>query len=159
MRQARIAVAAEVALEDAAVLGAVEHRAPGFQFADAVGRFLGVQLGHAPVIQVLAAAHGVGKVDLPVVAVVHVAHGRRHAAFGHHGVRFAEQRFGDHADLDAGGRGFNGGAQAGAARADDQDVVFMNVRYSAILKDSPVRPDAHRAHPHVEVGEADRRTG
>ena len=77
VRQARIAVAAEVALEDPAVLGAVEHRAPGLELADAVGRFLGVQLGHAPVVEVLAAAHRVGEVDLPVVAVVDVAHAPR----------------------------------------------------------------------------------
>ena len=89
VRQARIAMAAEVALQDAAVLGAVEQRAPGFQFAHAVGRFLGVQLGHAPVVQVLAAAHGVGEMDAPVVAIVHVGQRGRDAAFGHHGVRFA----------------------------------------------------------------------
>jgi hypothetical protein len=38
------------------------------------------------------------KVHAPVVAVVDVAHGRRHAAFGHHGVGFAEQRLADQAD-------------------------------------------------------------
>ena len=101
VRQARIAVAAEVALQNAAVLGAIEQRAPGFQFAHAVGRFLGVQFGHAPVIQILAAAHGVGEVDAPVIAVVHIGQRGRHAAFGHHGVGFAEQRLADHADLDA----------------------------------------------------------
>ena len=122
--QARITMAAEIALQNPAVLGAVEHRAPGFQFADAVRRFLGVQFGHAPVVEVLAAAHGVGEMDAPVVAVVDVAQRRRHAAFGHDGVRLAQQRFADQPDLDARRRGFDGGAQTRAARADDQDVVF-----------------------------------
>ena len=96
--QARILVAAEIALQDAAVLRAVEHRAPRFQLADAIGRFLGVQLGHPPVVHVLAAAHRVGEVDLPVVAVVDVGQRRRDAALGHDGVRFAEQRFADKPD-------------------------------------------------------------
>ena len=60
MREPRIPVAAEVSLKDAAVLRAIEQRAPGFELAHAVGRFLGVQLGHAPVVDVLAAAHRVG---------------------------------------------------------------------------------------------------
>ena len=101
VREARIAMAAEVALQNAAVLGAVEQRAPGFQFAHAIRRFLGVQFGHAPVVQILAAAHGVGEVDAPVIAVVDIAERRGDAAFGHHGVRFAEQRFADHAHFHA----------------------------------------------------------
>ena len=88
-------MAAEIALQDAAVLGAVEDRAPGFEFVHAVGRFLGVQFGHAPIVEILAAAHGVGEVDAPAVAVVHVAHGGGDAAFGHDGVGFAQQRFAD----------------------------------------------------------------
>ena len=123
VREARIAVAAEVALVDAAVGRAIEHRAPGLEFADAIRRLLGVNLGHAPVVHVLAAAHGVGEVHLPAVAIVVVRHGRGHAAFGHHGVRLAQQRLADQADRDAGVRGFNGRAQARAARPDHQDVV------------------------------------
>ena len=96
-----IAVAAEVALQDAAVVRAVEERAPGLQLAHAVGRLLGVQLGHAPVVEVLAAAHRVGEVDLPAVALVDVGQRRGDAALGHHGVRLAEQRLADQADLDA----------------------------------------------------------
>ncbi len=73
VRQAGILVAAEVALHDAAVLGAVKHRAPGFEFAGAVGGFLGVQLGHAAIVEVLSATHGVGEVHAPVVAVIDIA--------------------------------------------------------------------------------------
>ena len=124
--EARITMAAEIALENFPVLRAVKHRAPGFEFVNARRGFLGVQFGHAPVVDVLAAAHRVGEMDLPVVAVIHVAHGRRHAAFGHDGVRLAEQRFADQPDFDAGRRGFDGRAQARAARADDQHVVFKS---------------------------------
>ena len=120
VRQPRIAMAAEVALQDAAVFRAIEDRAPGFEFAHTLGRFLGVQFRHAPIVQILAAAHGVGEMDAPVVAVVDVAHRRRHAAFGHHGVRFAEQRFADHADFHARAGRFDGSAQTRAARADHQ---------------------------------------
>ena len=65
--QPRVLVAAEVALADLAVLGAVEQRAVGLQLPDPVRRLLGVQLGHPPVVEELAAAHGVAEVDLPVV--------------------------------------------------------------------------------------------
>jgi hypothetical protein len=50
-----------------------------------------VQLGHPPVVDVLAAAHGVGEVHAPVVAVVDVRERRGHAAFGHHRVRLTEE--------------------------------------------------------------------
>ena len=102
VRQAGIAVAAEVALQDAAVRRAVEDRAPGFELADAVRRFLRVDLGHAPVVDVLAAAHRVGEVHLPVVAVVDIRQRRGDAALGHHGVRLAQERLADQADRDAG---------------------------------------------------------
>ena len=92
VRESRIAVAAEVALENPPVFRAIEHRAPGFELPHAFGRFFRVELRHAPVVQVLAAAHRVGEVHAPVVAVVDVAHRRGHAAFGHDGVRLAEQR-------------------------------------------------------------------
>ena len=77
VRQARIAMTAEVALVDAAVRRAIEHRAPGLELAHAIGRFLGVELGHAPVVHVLAAAHRVGEVHLPAVAIVDVGHAPR----------------------------------------------------------------------------------
>ena len=91
--EARITMAAEIALRNLAVLGAVEHGAPFLKLVDARGRFLGVQFGHAPVVDVLPAAHGVGEMDAPTVAVIDVGHGRRHAALRHDGVGLAEQRF------------------------------------------------------------------
>ena len=59
------------------------------------GASLRVQLGHAPVVDVLAAAHRVGEVHPPAVAVVHVGQRGRDAALGHHGVRLAQQRLAD----------------------------------------------------------------
>jgi hypothetical protein len=123
----RVAVAAEVALEDAPVLGAIEDRAPGLELAHPFGRLLGVQLRHPPVVEVLAAAHGVGEVDLPAVAVVDVRHRRGHPALGHDRVRLAEQRLADEPDGEAGGGGLDRRPQAGAAGADDDDVVLVGL--------------------------------
>ena len=159
VRQPRIAVAAEVALVDPAVRRAIEDGAPCLELAHAIGRFLRVDLRHAPVVDVLPAAHGVGKMHPPVVAVVVVAHGRRHAAFRHHGVSLAEERFADQTDRDAGvGCGLDRGAQAGTTRPDDQDVVGMGrVCIRGILETDPfrieIRPDPHRAEADVNVGE------
>ncbi len=124
VRQPRVAVAAEITLENFPVLRAVKNRAPGFEFMDARRGFLGVQFGHAPVVDVLAAAHRVGEMDLPVVAVVHVAQRRRHAALSHDRVRLAKERFADQPDFHARRRGLDGRAQTRAARADDEHVVF-----------------------------------
>ena len=66
-----VAVAAEVALGDQAVVGAVEQRAPLLELDDPLGRLLGVQLGHPPVVEHLPAAHGVAEVHLPVVLGPH----------------------------------------------------------------------------------------
>ena len=65
--------------------------ASAIPFADASGRFFGVEFGHPPVIDVLPAAHGIGEVNLPVVAVIHVRQRRGNASFGHDGVRFAKE--------------------------------------------------------------------
>ena len=89
MREARIFVAAKIPLQNAPVFRAIEDRAPGLELTHPRGRFLGVQLGHPPIVDVLPTAHGVGKMDLPVVAVVHVGECGRDPALGHHGVRFA----------------------------------------------------------------------
>ncbi len=95
VREARVLVAAEVALADPAVRRAVEEGAVGLELPDPVGRLLGVQLGHPPRVEELAAAHRVAEVHLPAVLAVDVAHARRDAALGHDGVRLAEQRLAD----------------------------------------------------------------
>ena len=134
VRQARILVAAEIALQDAAVGRAIEQRAPGFELAHAIGRLLRVELRHPPVVHVLAAAHRVGEVHAPAVAIVDVGERRGDAAFGHHGVRLAEQRLAEQADLDAGRRRFDGRAESGAAGADDEHIVLVRWVRQRILQ-------------------------
>ena len=122
--QSGIPVAAEIPLEDLAVFGPVEDGAPGLKFPGPLGRFLGVELGHPPVVEVLAAAQGVGEMDHPVVAIVHVPHRGRHPALGHDRVGLAEEGFADQADGDAAARRLDRGSKARAAGSDDQDVVI-----------------------------------
>ena len=123
--QAGEAVAAEVTLEDPAVGRAVEECAPCLELVDAVGRLLGVQLGHAPVVEHLAAAHRVAEVNLPVVLGVDVAHGRRDATLGHDRMRFAEQGLADERGAQTAGLGLDGRPEAGTAGPDDDHVVIV----------------------------------
>ena len=135
--EARVAMPAEVALEDAAVLGPVEKRAPPLELEHTLGRLLGVQLGHPPVVQHLPAAHRVAEVDLPVVLWPHVAERRGDAAFGHDGVRLAQERLADEADRDALRRGLDRRPEPRATGADHDDVVLVclvvRVRHERIL--------------------------
>ena len=103
VRQPGIAMSAKIALQNAAIFRAIEQRTPGFEFAHTGGSFLGVELRHAPVVQILAAAHGVGKVNAPAVAIVHICHGRGYSTLGHHGMCFAQKRFRNDCDSRAGG--------------------------------------------------------
>ncbi len=134
VREPRILVAAEVALQDAAVGRAIEERAPGLELADAIRRLPGVQLRHPPVVHVLAAAHRVGEVHLPAVAIVDVRERRGDAAFGHHGVRLAEQRLAEEADLHARRRRFDRRAESGSAGADDEHIVLVGFVRQRILQ-------------------------
>ncbi len=125
VRQPRIGVAAEVALADPAVLGPIEQRPIGFQLPHPVGGLLGVQFGHAPVVEELAPAHGVLEMGLPAVLVVGIAHGGRAAALGHDGVRLAEQGFADHRHRQPVLTGLDDRTQTGAAGADHEHVVLV----------------------------------
>ena len=102
MRESRIFVAAKISLQNPAILGAIEHCAPRFELAHAIRRFLRVQFRHPPVVHVLATAHGIGKMHLPVVAIVDIGQRGGDSALGHDGVRFAEQTFANHPDRNAG---------------------------------------------------------
>src|SRR5262249_19980317 len=82
--------------------------------------------GHAPVVDVLAAAHGVREVDAPVVPAIDVGQGRRDPALGHDRVRLAEQGLADQADRDPRGGRLDGRPQPGAAGAEDEHVVFVD---------------------------------
>ena len=125
VREPRVLVTPEVALQDAPVGGAVEERAPRLELLDAIGRLHRVELRHAPLIEVPPALHRVAEVDLPVVLRLHVAERRGHAAFGHDRVRLAEQRLADQAHARPFGARLDRGPQPGAARPDDQYVVLV----------------------------------
>src|SRR5215469_1695066 len=61
MRQPRISMTAEIALQDAPIACAIEEGAPCFQFANARRSLLRMEFCHSPVAQILAATHRVGK--------------------------------------------------------------------------------------------------
>ena len=119
MSEPRISVAAEISLQNPAILCAVEQRTPGFQLAHAVWRFLRVQLGHARLVDVLAAAHRIGEVHFPIVALIDIRQRCGNPALSHHRVRLAKQRFANESDPNIRSRSFNRSTQARAARAND----------------------------------------
>ncbi len=102
VRKARIFVAAKVPLQNATILRAIEHCAPRLELTHASRRFLRVQLGHPPVVDVLPAAHRVSEMHFPVVAIINIGQRRRDPPFRHDGVRLAEKTLANHADGNAG---------------------------------------------------------
>src|SRR4026208_1424123 len=92
VRETRIFVPAEMSLENAAVFGAIEYSTPSLELAYAIGRFLGVQLRHSPLIHVLPAAHGVGEMHFPVVPLIDVRERSGNPAFRPNRVRLTSQR-------------------------------------------------------------------
>ncbi len=123
--QARVGVASEVALQDGALGRPVHEGAPFLQLLDPVRCLLGVELRHAPVVEVLPAPHGVGEVDAPVVPAVHVGQGRGDAALRHDRVRLPQQGLAHDAHRGARRRGGDGRPQAGPSRTDDEHVVLV----------------------------------
>jgi len=95
-----------------------------------------VQLSHPPVVHVLTAAHRVREMHFPVVAVVGVGERRGDAAFRHDRVRLAEQRLAYQAHRDTSRSRLDRRTQAGAAGADDQNVVLVGLvlGHQTILK-------------------------
>ena len=160
-------VAAERPLEDPAVAASGRRRRPTLELADAVRRLLRVELGHARVVEQLAADHRVAEVGLPGVGGGDVAERRGDAALGHDRVRLAEQRLADEPDVRAGRRGLDRRPQAGAAGADDEDVVRGGVSAAAVADrsiaplevDRRVGDDPDREQADVDVGERRPRSG
>src|SRR5437588_114436 len=124
MRKPRILMATKIPLENATILRAIEHGAPCLELSDTRGRFLRMQLGHAPVVHVLTAAHRIGEMHLPVVAIVHIGQRRCDAAFRHDSVRLAQKTFANYADRNPGGGSLDRRTQSSAAGTDDQYVVL-----------------------------------
>ena len=146
MGEARVAVPAKVALKNTPVFGPIKKRPPLFKFQNPVRRLLGVELGHAPVVEHLAATHGIPEMDLPVVLLVDVAQGCGDPALGHDRMRLPEQRFTDKSGFDTGRRGFDGRAESRATRANHDHVVFVSLvlivchlRRTSRLKYIPLR--------------------
>ncbi len=123
-------VTAKGALQDLPVLSTIKERSPLLQFPHTFGSFLGMDLRHAPVVEQLAAAHGVTKVSTPVVCGVHVSHRRGDATFRHNRMRFAEERFAYHAHFRALLQGAERCSQARAAGTDDQHIVLVSFVFS-----------------------------
>jgi len=89
VREPRIFMSAKMPLQNSAVFGAIENSAPRFKLAHSIGCLLGVQLGHAPLIYVLAAAHRISKMHLPIVAFIDIGQRRSDSALGHYRMRLA----------------------------------------------------------------------
>jgi hypothetical protein len=119
-----ISVATEISLQDSPILRAVKERSPRFKFANAIGRFLGMQFRHAPIVDVLAAAHCVGEVHFPIVTLINVCKRRSNSTLGHYCVRFAQKGLANKANANACSRRFNRGAQPCPARANYENVVL-----------------------------------
>ena len=143
MRQPGIPVPTEVSLQNPAVWRAIKKRTPCLEFAYALWRFPGVQFSHPPIIQILSTAHRIREMNSPVIAIVNVGQGCRDAAFRHHRVRFAQQRFADDPDRCTISAGFDRGAQACPACPDHQHIVGESTEFRH-LQNSPVVPDSHR---------------
>ena len=125
VRQAFPGMAAERALKNPAVCGAIEDRPPFLQFPHAVGRFLGVELRHPPVIEELTAFHGVAEMRLPVVLRIDMRQRRRDSSLGHHRVRFAEETLADQGGLRPERGRLDRGAQSRTSGADHHDIELM----------------------------------
>ncbi len=139
--QAAVGVAAEGPLVDATIGRAIEQRAPRLELVDPIGGFLGVDLGHAPVVVHLAAAHRVAEMHAPGVFSHHVAERRGGAPLGHDGVGFAEQRLADERDLGLVRARLYGGPEAGATGADHDDVVVQttDISHEVVARVSRIR--------------------
>ncbi len=84
-------MAAKVTLSNPTIRGAIKDCAPAFKLADALRRFVGVNLGHFPVVHQVSAKQSVVEVCLPTVSIIRVAKRRCHATFGHNRVGFTQQ--------------------------------------------------------------------
>ncbi len=116
--------AAKGALIDLAFVCAREGHAPVFQLIDGLGRVADQIFDGVLVAQPVRPLDGVVHVPLPAV-LAHVGQGGRDATLSGHGVRAGREDLGDAGDLQALLGGAEGGAQAGAPGADDDDVVFV----------------------------------
>src|SRR6476469_5438600 len=124
MCKSRIFMTAKVPLQNTTILCSIENRAPSFELAHAIGRLLRVQLGHAPLINVLATAHGIGEMHFPIVALIDIGQGGRDPPFRHDRVCCADKRLTNKTDRNSRYRRFDGRAQNSAASTEYQDIML-----------------------------------
>lgn len=122
------AVTAEAALVDRAVRRAVERQAHLLQVEDRVDGLLRQDLGGVLVDQVVTALDRVEGVPLPVV-LLHVRERGGHTALRGARVGAGRVELGQHRGP-AALRRLDGGAHAGATRADDDCVVLVDLHWS-----------------------------
>ena len=116
--------AAEGALIDLAIRGAREGYAPVLEFVDRRGSVPAEVFDGVLVAQPIRPLDGVVHVPAPVI-LAHIAEAGRDAALGRHSVRAGREDLGDAGGLQARLGAAEGGAEAGAAGADDDDVELV----------------------------------
>ncbi len=154
MSQPRIAVSAEVALQDAAIFGAVEKRAPGFQFAHALGASLACNSAMRELFRYWPPRMVSAKWtrQLSRSSTFPIAAATPPSAIT---VWAFREAICTRPDLYAGGRA-SIAARKPAPPAPITKTSCSKTWYSGHLEDSPICPDPHRAHAHVQIGESNR---
>ena len=117
-------MSAKISLQNAPVFRAIEHRAPGFELAHAIGRFFCVQLRHPPLLTYCPPRMVSAKCTFQLSRSSTLRERGGDPAFRHHGVRFAQQAICKPSRPHAGRGSFDRSAQTRAAGADDEDVVL-----------------------------------
>jgi hypothetical protein len=85
-----------------------------------------VDFRHLGVVDILPTPHRVGKVDSPIVAIIHVSNRRRNSALRHDGVSFTQERFANDANAHSSGRSFDRRPESCPAGANYKYIVFLN---------------------------------
>jgi hypothetical protein len=109
----------EISLKNAAILRPIKNCTPSFQLTNPGRRLQSVQLSHPPVVDVLAPAHGVRKMDFPIVTVVHIGKRRSNSALSHYGVRLSQKRLTDQSNFGSPSGRFNSRAKSRPTRTND----------------------------------------
>ena len=126
VRQARILMTAEISLQNTAILRSIENRAPRFQFAHAIGRFLGVQFGHAPLLTYWPPRMVSAKCTFQLSRSSTLASAAAIPPSAMTVCALPSKRLTNHADRNAGRRRFDRRAQTSAASAITETIVRWN---------------------------------
>src|SRR5262245_18251027 len=91
MYESWIFVSAKVSLKNSSVFGSIKQCSPCIQLTNPIWCFLCMQFGHAPLIEILSAAHRICKMYFPVIAIIHICHCCSYTTFSHHRVCFPQK--------------------------------------------------------------------